>query len=224
MSRGNTANAKITKLWDIPPMEITREYQLKVIDSGIKRLGTSRNAFEKNAGVAKGSIKELHRGKRPMDAGKWQKITIFLGGNRVPLLGEIGVADSVNLISEFDEVLKKSPQEIKLMGIETFLIPSEFGDKIVHAWKVNKSWEGPLLRDGDMVWTTHLEYNNFDPYINSEVLVKLYDGRVFIKTLTGSPSTKKYNLLGIGVHGLMTDVKILWCAQIIGHIKKFPQG
>jgi hypothetical protein len=76
--KGNSHNEFGKHLGFIPQMEttqeITRETQLARIDEGLKRLGTNAHAFEKKAGLNPGSINDLRRGKRPMDAGKWKKI------------------------------------------------------------------------------------------------------------------------------------------------------
>ena len=142
--------------------------------------------------------------------------------NSVPIMGSIGAGDIVELIPDFEIIIKKSPQEIKLMGIETYRVPNEFGFVTLHAWVVDKSWEGPLLGEGDLIYTTQIDYENFDKYLECDVLVKLSNGRTFIKKLKGDAGSKKYNLLGIGVHGLLSNVDILWCAEVVGYIKKRP--
>src|SRR2546423_908964 len=79
MSRSNCANAINMRLGSYWPMEITRETQLAEIDAGIKRLGITQHKLENEAKVLVGTIKDLRRrGKRPLDAAKWERIKSVL--------------------------------------------------------------------------------------------------------------------------------------------------
>jgi hypothetical protein len=60
-------------------MEITREYQLKLIDDFLKKGNIKQHRLEKIAGLNTGTIRELRRGKRAMAADKWQKIYNIIG-------------------------------------------------------------------------------------------------------------------------------------------------
>lgn len=220
MSRGNTPIAKSSGIWDISPMDITREYQLKMIGEAIQRLRTNKNALEKTARIPQGSIKELDRGKRPMDAGKWQKIMSVISENRVYVVGGIGSGDEVDLVGDFDKIANKKPGGSTLINYKTFVVPKELAHRVFHAFEVKSEWEGPMLRAGDMVWTTEVKYRNFDEYLDSEVLVTLVNGKTYIKTLTKGSMDGKYSLIGISTHGFMRDIEIAWCAQVVGFIKK----
>lgn len=59
-------------------MEITRDSQLSDIDAGLKRIGITQHRLEILSKVPVGTIKDLRRGKRAMEAGKWQRICAIL--------------------------------------------------------------------------------------------------------------------------------------------------
>lgn len=67
-------------------MKITREKQLEILAEALPRLkaeaGISRLQFEKIAGVKEGSIRDFIRGKLPMRADKWQKISEALNNSQ----------------------------------------------------------------------------------------------------------------------------------------------
>jgi hypothetical protein len=173
------------------------------------------------AGCHQDAVRNLIKGKSKNWRGDiGEKIMSVIATNRTAILGGIGANDEVDLIPGFDKIIKKTPGEIQLIECETFLVPSELSNRVVHAWRVRKGWEGPLLREGDVLWTTEIRYKNFDAYLNEEVLVHLSDGRTFIKRLEKGSAPGKYSLMGVSVHGFMRDVDIVWCALIAAHIKK----
>lgn len=205
----------------IPDEDLARAATISYVVKRMNDLGLNQRSLALRAGCKEDAVRNLLSGKSRNWRGDTQsKIMAVLNQNRVAILGEIGAADTVDLVENFDTIIKNPPEAAKLLECETFLVPSELSHRVVHAWRVKVGWEGPLLQPGDMVWTTEIRYENFDDIIDSEVLVRLKTGHTLIKRLVAGSKPSAYSLMGVSTHGYMRDVEILWCAQIAGHIKK----
>lgn len=203
--------------------ESARIAKIAFIKKRMRELGLNQRSLAVRAGCKPDAVRNLFTGKSKNWRGDIQtKIMSVISENRVRVLGSIGANDEVELIPGLDSVINTPIGADNLIQCKTFLVPFELSHKVVHAWEVDKSWEGPFLSAGDMVWTTELKYSDFEEFVDKEVLVTLANGRTFIKKIMKGSVAGKYSLMGMSVHGFIKDIDIAWCAMIVGHIKKLP--
>lgn len=215
LSRGNSHSEKSARLGDIPTMEITREYQLAVIEEGMERKDLSARALEKISGIAEGSIKELKRGKRAMSADKWQKISLMLCPEpRVPLVGEVGAGAEVFPIDDMPLIRTHGISEcIKPEDpIETVPAPPGSDGRGLLAFRLKgDSWK-PYHNAGSIGYYESRD-RPADECIGEKVVVKIKDGPTLFKVLKRGSKYGHYNLLSPNAVEI-EDVEFDWCAIV----------
>jgi phage repressor protein C with HTH and peptisase S24 domain len=211
MSRGNYPNAPMGRLGYIPPMELTRENQLALIDEGLERKDLSQRGLEKLAGVKYGTIKELRRGKRAMAADNWQKISRVLHGedmpsNKVPVLSYVGAGAKVYPIDDhapggfFEEV--EPPTGHTSAGIIALIVR---GDSME-----------PMMEDGWLIFF-HRESDGVPPdCIGEWSVVKLEDDCLMVKKVRHGSKPGYFHLFSKNPnHEPIIDVKLKWASRVI---------
>lgn len=199
---------------------LTRDATIAFIKQRMGELGLNQRSLAIKAGCNQDAVRNFLTGKsKNWRADTQTKIMAILSENRVYVLGGIGAGDEVDLIADYAKIINKKPGGLVLIDCKTFVVPKELAHRVLHAWEVKSTWEGPMLRAGDMVWTTEIKYSDFDSYIDSEVLVTTTMGQTYIKKLVNGSEPGKYSLMGVSTHGFMRDIEIAWCAQVAGFIK-----
>lgn len=189
-----------------------------------ERRGLSRQQLADLAGTNKEQIYKLERGERELTP-RWmvrlaphldcEPADFIARRKKVPVMGYIGASENVTLIKNFWPVIESfKGSGIQMTDCELVDAPAGVAHSKLLAWRVEKDWEGPFIREGDKVFTSLILESNFESYLNSEVIVELKSGEVLLKTLERGTMPGKYNLLGHQIR-IMRDVDIKWCAQIV---------
>lgn len=189
-------------------MEITRDYQLRYIAEGLKSLGITQHALEKQSGLEVGTIKDFKRGRTHiMRADKWQKIcnvitpdaqpTVyviahFTAGNLLPIDGLPLVAYNragTQILEGMQAVIARVKKVSAPPGVSPRgLVAAEATDDAL-----------PGIWPGDFVFYDFIIESNLRQLVNKRCIVKLkgdphphlrvlrHDGASYIvSTLSGS--------------------------------------
>lgn len=169
-------------------------------------------------GTTNQQISHLEKGKRKLTIEWADKIAQALHINRnelwsdtnsvdkIPLVGYVGAGAEMHTIDD----------HIKGDGLEQLEMPiikrTDISAKEILAVRVKGDSMLPLIRDG---WTIYFHIKN-DPEscLKELCVVKLTDGRHFIKELRKGSRPNRYNLISFNASEI-EDVEIAWAYKII---------
>lgn len=204
-------------------MEHNRENLLELIRSGLEHHKLSIAALERQAGVAKDTIRDFLRGKtQVLRADKLQKILrILKPEEKIFITGKVGKDSEIfSVAPDATNVLDCPPGflacEITAVRIEGNAMLPVFHDGWIIYYCIK---QGHAEGSPDEGW--HAPYNKpvvsgepFSEAIGKPCIVKLADGRVFLRTLKRGSNPDRYNLVGYNTPEIH-DAEIMWAAKIV---------
>lgn len=182
------------------------------------RIGMSQVALAEAAGITAGYLSGLEQGKKPYNQELLQKLGQALGVTEADLIGTN------------PDVSKRPAQYIPIMGKAAGGANGEFIDAYPAGGhpEVDPFPEGSMAidLDGDSMEPRfyHGEKLIFGPesrdptnYVGREVLARLTDGRLVVKTLGRNKVTGNWNLISYNPrHPIIEDVKVEWVRPFEG--------
>lgn len=202
-------------------MEHNRENLLELIRSGLERQQLSIAALERHAGVAKDTIRDFLRGKtQVLRADKLQKILrILKPDDKILITGKVG-KDS--------EIFQVAPDLATAQDC-----PPGFSSSDITAVRISGDAMLPVFHDGWIIYYStvygnnegkpegwHVPYNRpvtgeaFSEVLGKPCVVKLADGRLFLRTLKQGSRSGYYNLVSYNAPEIH-DAEIAWAAKIV---------
>lgn len=133
--------------------------------------------------------------------------------HRIPVLGSVGAGEVVRPIDDMPLARGFKEHEMQDMNCDFVDAPPGGLYRDMIALRVKGDSMEPYLSEGDVVYYNQIIENGFDDYLGKRVVVKLKDGRMYLKTLERGQSYGKYNLRSLNAK-LIEGVEIEWCARV----------
>ena len=202
-------------------MEITRENLLTLIKNGLAQNKLSISALERQSGVPKDTVRDFLRGKtQVLRADKLQKIMrVLQPEEKIHVSGEAGRDAEIFPVSSDASSALDCPPGFTPSDIAAVRIVSDAMVPVFHeGWIVYySSKSGSSTTEPAQGW--QVPYNKpgadaFAEFIGKPCVVKLTDGRVFLRTLKQGTLPDRYNLIAYNA-GDIVNVEIAWAAKIV---------
>lgn len=134
--------------------------------------------------------------------------------HRIPVLGSIGAGEMVLPIDDLPISKGFSDSDTQEMNCEFVEAPPGASGSDMAALKVIGDSMEPFLYEGDIVYYNQIITSGLKSYTGKRVIIKLRDGRAFIKVLRQGFDQGKYTLQSINTPKLIENVEIEWAAKV----------
>ncbi|HEU5046250.1 MAG TPA: helix-turn-helix domain-containing protein [Rickettsiales bacterium] len=202
-------------------MEITRENLLALIKNGLAQNKLSISALERQAGVPKDTVRDFLRGKtQVLRADKLQKIMrVLQPEEKIHISGEAGRDAEIFPISPSASGALECPPGFSPSDVAAVRVTSDAMLPVFHeGWIIYYSSKaGSSTTEPVEGWQVPYNKTGTGPYsefLGKPCVVKLTDGRVFLRTLKAGSEPGRYNLIAYNASDI-TNVEVAWAAKIV---------
>ncbi len=193
---------------------IMEKYDLKVSPwcqkAGLSE-GTLRNFLNGDSDSISSNNLELLANATGLTAG--QLLAEDQATPMVPVLGHVGAGEAVTPIDDLPLLNGFSEKDCASINCEFVDSPPGGVYRDMVALRVRGDSMEPYLFQGDIVYYNEIIKANFNEYVGKRVIVKLKDGRAFIKVLRKGTQYGRYRLESFNSKDI-EDVELEWCAKV----------
>lgn len=203
-------------------MEITRENLLNMVRSGLEQNKLSISALERQSGVPKDTVRDFLRGKtQVLRADKLQKILrILKPEEKILITGHVSKDAEIFPVAPDTATSLDCPPGFSVSEITAIRIDTDAMLPVFHeGWIIyysNKT--GVQITEPSEGW--QVPYNkpvNGEPlaeFIGKPCIIKLTDGRMFLRTLKSGSEQGRYNLISYNAPDI-NNAQLEWAAKIV---------
>lgn len=204
-------------------MEINRENLLNLIRTELAARKLSISALERQASVAKDTIRDFLRGKtQVLRADKLQKILRILHPEeKIAISGSMGKeAEITSIASDIQDKIDCPPgfssHDLKAVRVDgdAMLPVFQNGWIICYSTKTGDHNTGPGA-GWQVPYNQPVSGEAFAEFVGKPCVAKLADGRLFLRTLKYGSAPGKYNLIGYNNVSDIQDAAIEWIGKIV---------
>lgn len=204
-------------------MEINRENLLELIRSGLATNKLSISALERQAGVAKDTIRDFLRGKtQVLRADKLQKVLrILKPEEKITVTGYVGTDAQIFPVLQDGSDKLDCPPGFSPLNTTALRVKSDAMLPVFHnGWIVYYNKKTESSPTGEMQEGWQVPYNKptdgsaFSEFIDKPCVMKLADGRMYLRTLRRGSQADRYNLIGYNAAEIK-DAELSWAAKIV---------
>lgn len=186
----------------------TRENQILTIDAGLERHGLSQHKLEKLAEIKIGTIKDLRRGKRPMNAENWAKICRVIKTTISQVVGHTAEGGRIVLYDN-------DAQGAGLEEVERPLGSSDLPADIVAVRVLDNHME-PMVESGWLLFYERQKGGIDSKDIGKLCTIKLASGELLVRKIQLGSSSGLYHLISKNPDSApLFDQKLLWASRIL---------
>ena len=202
-------------------MEINRENLLQLIRTELATRKLSISALERQAVVAKDTIRDFLRGKtQVLRADKLQKVLrILKPEEKICITGSMGKEAEITTIAPDANNGLDCPPGFSVANLKALRVDSDamlpvFQSGWIIYYSTGNMGVEPGIGDWQVPYNQPIKGEAFAEFIGKPCVVKLTDGRMFLRTLKRGSVPDKFNLIAYNAEEI-SDASIESVAKIV---------